>query len=272
MELWLNPGSGGSIAALRWRGIDIMRPAAPDASVLGMACFPLVPFSNRIARGRFVADGRVVRLAPNLPGTDQPHAIHGFGWQTPWQVAEQSAADAVLIHHYVAGEWPWTYRAMQRFELSADGLLLRLSIQNQGRSPMPAGLGVHPYFPRAGASIDLPVTGRWDSTSDCLPTRWQSIAKQPDWLGAAPLDHVFTGRSGPIIIAWPECHLTIIPAAELSFTVVYAPAGADFFCIEPVSHMTDAVNRADPPDVTGLRWLAPQEIWETHVHFVVRPA
>lgn len=272
MELWLEPDQGGSIAGMRWRGNDIMRPAAPGASVLGMACFPLLPFSNRIAGGHFVAGGMSVRLAPNLPGIDQPHAIHGFGWQALWQVAEQSASEAVLAHHYAPGAWPWTYRATQRFALSDDGLLLRLAIQNQASSPMPAGLGLHPYFPRAGASVDLRVAGRWDSDGDCLPTRWQSLADEPDWLGAAPLDHVFTGRSGPIMIAWPEWHLTISPATELSFTVVYAPAGADFFCVEPVSHMTDAVNRAEPTDVTGLRWLAPDEIWETQVRFAVSAA
>lgn len=272
IELWLNPDQGGSIAVFRWRGIDIMRPAPPGASVLGMASFPLLPFSNRIADGRFVADGLNVRLAPNLPGIDQPHAIHGFGWQAPWHVAEQSKAHAVLTHRYAPGEWPWPYEATQRFQLTDNGLLLKLAIQNLGSSPMPAGLGFHPYFPRAGASLDLPVNGRWDADHACLPTRWHGLAAQPDWLGGPPLDHVFTGRSGPIMIAWPQCRLTINPAEELNFTVVYAPADADFFCVEPVSHMTDAINRTEPHTVTGLHWLAPDAIWETHVRFAVTAA
>lgn len=271
-ELWLNPEQGGSIAAFRWRGRDIMRPAVPGAPVLDMASFPLLPFSNRIAEGRFVADGQNVRLSPNFPGIDQQHAIHGFGWQAQWHVAEQSNAHVVLAHHYADGEWPWPYAAAQRFHLTDDGLLLELSIHNQGSSPMPTGLGLHPYFPREGAKLDLPVAGRWDGDGDCLPTRWHALAAQPDWLGGPPIDHVFTGRGGPIRIAWPECRLTILPADDLGFTVVYAPADSDFFCIEPVSHMTDAVNRTESHSVTGLRWLAPDAIWETHVHFAVAAA
>ena len=45
----------------------------------------------------------------------------------------------------------------------------------------------------------------------------------------------------------------------------YTPENAGFFCVEPVSHMTDAVNR-DGPD-TGLHWLAPGETLSAHVVF-----
>ena len=30
--------------------------------------------------------------------------------------------------------------------------------------------------------------------------------------------------------------------------IVYTPPGEDFFCVEPVSHMTDAINRMDGDD------------------------
>ena len=41
------------------------------------------------------------------------------------------------------------------------------------------------------------------------------------------------------------------------FVVVYAPAGRDFVAVEPVTHMTDAFNRAARGDTgTGTRILA----------------
>ena len=49
--LALEPERGGSIARFGWRGQDLMRPTC-GPSVLDVACFPLVPFSNRIAHGR----------------------------------------------------------------------------------------------------------------------------------------------------------------------------------------------------------------------------
>jgi aldose 1-epimerase len=80
---------------------------------------------------------------------------------------------------------------------------------------------------------------------------------------------VFTGRSGAIRMRWPTHILTMMPADDLAFTVVYVPPGEDYFCVEPVSHMTDAINRPEERSVTGMRWLAPGERWETHIAFTL---
>jgi len=64
--LGLVPGMGGAIVAYRWPNgdevIDWMRPAGPLAlenrDEGHLACFPLVPYSNRIRDGRFSFGGR----------------------------------------------------------------------------------------------------------------------------------------------------------------------------------------------------------------------
>ena len=272
VELILTPSCGGGIAAFRWRGIDIMRPAVAGAGVLGLSNFPLVPFSNRIAQGRFAAGGRAVQLSPNLPGGNHGHALHGFGWQSAWTVAAAGIGHARLVHVYRGGEWPWAYRAEQLFQPTHSGFVHRLTLRNYGDSPMPAGLGLHPYFPRTDAVLDLAIAGRWDTDAACLPTQWQAVAMQPDWFGGAAIDNVFTGRTGPVHIRYPGHMVTIHPADDLSFTVVYVPPGQDYFCVEPVSHLTDSVNRSEDAAATGLRWLAPGETWETGVRFAVAPA
>jgi aldose 1-epimerase len=268
----LVPECGGGVAAFRWRGVDVMRPAVPGQGVLGLSSFPLIPFSNRIAQGRFRADGRAVTLPPNLPGADQPHAIHGFGWQSVWDVAGATASSARLVHRHAGGDWPWPYTAEQHFRVGPSQLEQTLSLRNDGDSVMPAGLGVHPYFPRADARLNLTVDGRWDTDATCLPTQWCALERQPDWFGGDAIDHVFTGRQGSIRIDWPTHMLTIDAADDLRFMVVYVPPGADYFCVEPVSHMTDAVNRAEDTATTGLRWLAPGETWTTRLGFTVAPA
>lgn len=248
----------------------MLRPAVSGAGVLGLSSFPLVPFSNRIAHGRFRAGDDAVSLPPNLPGVDQPHAIHGFGWQAAWDLAAVSDGAARLVHHYPGGAWPWAYVAEQEFALAPGGLVHRLALTNAGDTPMPAGLGIHPYFPRANAALDLAVTGRWDMDATCVPTRWAALGHPPDWFGGAAIDDVFTGRAGAITLRWPTHIVAMTPADDLAFTVVYIPRGADYFCVEPVSHMTNAINRAEPPAVTGLRWLAPGERWATHIRFAMR--
>jgi len=67
MRLTLAPHVGGSIRELTWRGEHVLRPASAGATddPFEMACFPMVPFANRIARGCFDFDGQTVCLAPN---------------------------------------------------------------------------------------------------------------------------------------------------------------------------------------------------------------
>lgn len=261
-RLSLDPSCGGSIARFAWRDQPLMRPSC-GPSVLDSGCFPLVPFSNRIAHGRFTAHGQPRQIAPNFPGSDHPHPLHGFGWLAAWDVIAAERDSAELEHCQPAGEWPWSYRARQRFRLDPDGLSLQLSLVNLGTDAMPAGLGFHPYFPCDPDTLYLGLhKGEWHNDADCLPQSLDEAATPQDWWQGHPVatrqvDTVYTGRNGPLRILWPNrrLRLDIIPCAELPFTVVYTPAGAAFFCVEPVSHMTDAINRPEPG--SGLRWLAP---------------
>lgn len=252
-----------------------MRPAS-SPSILDAASFALVPFSNRIARGRFLANGKEVVLAPNFPGMDHPHPLHGYGWLSNWQVIAQDPASALLEHVYPGGEWPWAYRARQSFRLGDGGLALTLSLTNMGTSPMPAGLGFHPYFPRTQTTIYRGLhRGEWTNDDDCLPLTLSQKPLPFDWWeGSAvrtrAVDTVYTGREGPLMINWPErdMELMIEPSPNLDFTVVYTPKDADFFCVEPVSHMTNAVNHEGLG--TGLEWLEPEETFTVGLNMAIR--
>ena len=260
--LSLAPACGGSITAFAWRGKALMRPAA-GASALNASCFPLVPFSNRIAHGRFAWGGRAIEVAPNFPDCNHPHPIHGFGWLAPWEVREAQPSFAILSHNYPGGDWPWLYRAGQQILLAPDGLTMKLSLTNIGGEPMPAGLGFHPFFPRTAMTRyrGLPA-GEWQNEGDCLPIALDRRKAARDWWGGAPVgsctvDTVYAQRDGPLTIAWADrgVSLEIAPSANLPFTVVYTPENADWFCVEPVSHMTNAVNA--PMAGSGLVTLEP---------------
>jgi aldose 1-epimerase len=76
------------------------------------------------------------------------------------------------------------------------------------------------------------------------------------------LDNVFTGFSGSATVFWPEwkAKANISTSSNCEFMVVYSPAGEDFFCFEPVSHCTDALNMSEQGEEnTGVLSLAPQK-------------
>jgi len=245
------PGRGGSILALTWREQQVLREAA-GADVLDVGCFPLVPWSNRIAGGRFDWNGRAITLSPNFPTVDPRNPLHGFGWLSEWTVTE-AVADLLRMEHVCpGGEWPWAYRAELVYALGDAGLTSRLALTNLAAEPMPAGLGFHPYFPRSAETCYLGLhRGEWESGTDGLPIRLDERERAIDWwngkaVGARAVDTVYTGRECALLLCWPDrgLALRIDCSDNLSCTSVYVPEGADWFCVEPVSHITDAVNRA----------------------------
>lgn len=262
-ELGLSPKSGGTVTHFRHQGNDLMRAARGNAPI-DAAAFPLVPFSGRIAHGKFEWLGRHVELRANFP--PEPHTIHGHGWQSDWDVEEAGIDRAVLGYSHPAGNWPWAYRAAQRFQLGPSGLDLMLSLTNMSNEPMPAGIGWHPYFSSAGAQIVADTTKIWDTGADGVPTgcrvpSGKEQLRRPQRVEDLALDTPFEKTGGPVTLHWParRISLRILASDSLKFLVVYTPPGAGYFCVEPVSHVPNMVNLAFPPNETGLVALAPGE-------------
>ncbi len=272
--LTLAPAVGGAVARY-WTERDgvtweWLRPTAPSAIRDGHAhrtgAFPLVPFSNRIRGGRFTFEGRAVRLPLNR--AREPHSIHGHGWQARWRVLDAQPSEARLEYRHAPSDWPWAYRATQRFALTSTGLTVALALTNESEAPMPAGLGWHPYFSRAaGTRLTAEVREVWLTDRETMPTE-----RVPPSAGADPsrgidvdttrLDHCFVGWSRRAFIEWPERGARLVMTAEppLDYLVIFTPRGRRFFCAEPVSHVTDAVNLAAAGySAPGLRVLAPGE-------------
>jgi aldose 1-epimerase len=270
--LTIAPEIGGSLRSFTWRGEPLLRTAT-GPSVLDAACFPLVPFSNRIAHGRFEWEGQQVQLSPNFPGFDHPHPLHGFGWTSAWEVLRSDGSSAELEHRYPGGEWPWPYVARQSVRLTPEGLVLSLSVTNLGDSAMPAGLGFHPYFPRHERTVlAVQHKGEWQNDPDCLPQALIERDAPCDWWQGKPVatrmvDTVYTDRAGPITIAWQDRQmgLTIECSPALAHTAIFVPAGADWFCVEPVSHPTNALNLGQASG--GMHVLQPGDTYSAQVRF-----
>ncbi len=268
-QIVLSPARGGGILSFSWRNIEIFRPYTTGDKPIDLASFPLVPFCNRIANRRLRINGED-RLLPAPPkGIETPHAIHGLGWTSAWAVKELSAEAAKLALLHDGMQWPWSFAAEQTISLTDSGYVHRLALTNTDDTPMPIGLGLHPYFPRAGAKLKVGANGFWENGPDQLPTRHVTTEGEPDWFGGEAFDNLFTGSRNPIEIDWPRHRLRIHTSANLPFTHVYTPPGADFFCVEPVSHIPDAVNSPHSGAATGRRMLASGECMAIECRFEV---
>jgi aldose 1-epimerase len=280
LELELCPPVGGCITALRHRGRDLLRPAPEhflaQRDPRAAASFPLVPFSNRVADARFAFQGAVYQLDRNfLP---EPHAIHGEGWQHAWTLREASARSAVLEFAHRTASTPLDYHARQTFALAEDSLTVTLEVANTGAGPMPAGLGLHPYFPRSeGVTLRARLDHVWRADARKLPQERVALPAAWDFARAPRLDplamdNCFGGWDGSAVIAWPEHELCLSITADPLFghLVIYIPPGQDHFCVEPVSHANDGFNLAARGVAdTGVRVLQPGETLCGSLRFTV---
>ena len=105
------------------------------------------------------------------------------------------------------------------------------------------------------------------------PDHWNLSAGADVDVDGLLCDNQFEPWNRRARIVWPEENMSVALAASegLERLVVYAPKGEDFFCVEPVSHMTGAFNRAaDGEANTGMRLLAPGESWCVSMNFTPR--
>src|SRR5215510_8051477 len=281
-HLTLAPSLGGTIArywqAVRGGVFEWFRPALLSSlgsiNAEAMSLFPLVPYSGLIRQGSFVFDSRRIVLPLNwLPAQ---HTIHGHGWQAPWHLVETDGSQARVEYYHAADAWPWKYRAQQAYRLDGNRLRIEMTVTNEGDSPMPAGLGPHPYFVRTPrAKITAQVEKVWLADSENLPS--ELVAPEPLYdlrTGLVPsqqaIDHVFTGWDRKAVIEWPEWQARLIMTAEapLDFLVVYTPPDQDYFCVEPVTHSADSFNAlAAGRTDTGTKVLAPGETLKVAAEF-----
>lgn len=238
-DVLIAPELGGAVLALRHRGRDILRPAISADAVAEdpreAACYPCAPWFGRLYDGLKVA-GRHYDLAPTHPLCDADYPLHGEAWVNPWLVVERHPDRLSCIFEYApkpAG-FPFAFTARQDFSVRHDAFRISLTLVNQASAPMPAGLGLHPFFIRnADTRLDFeqPLDWRAPLSAPAEPPLFAQGGALPE----RPVDHSATGWRGNVAITSNDISIHMQSTAAIAH--LYAPTGETFFCIEPVTHL-----------------------------------
>lgn len=252
-ECSICPDVGGSIVSWSIGGQDMLRRADDFAIASGdpfqFASFPLVPFSNRIAGGKFEWKGEKIEIDPNF--APEPHAIHGVGWKMAWEISEQSETHCALsICHNADSRWHWPFSAKQTVTLSDNMLEVALEAVNLCDEPTPLAFGHHPYFDQRNAYLAFEAAQVFMSGTEGLPTHSDTPSGEFDFtkgerVEGNDIDHCYSGWPGEARIIWQGRPLGLVITSNMSAAVVYIPKGGDAFCFEPVPHINNALNRPD---------------------------
>jgi aldose 1-epimerase len=266
------PETGGAVRQLIWKGLPVLA-ADPDRTdpVLGMGCFAMVPFANRIRHGRLPGPGGR-QLEIKAAGVADPvHPIHGVGWLRTWTVDEVDEAEGrvrLFLDHAGDVYWPWAFQAWLGWSLTEAAFCATLVVSMEevpsGQPSMPASIGLHPWFPMQNSRFTAPGTRLWAGDADSICSQPVEHAGFDDAAASSlDLDHCLTGWDGEARIALqghrfllfattPEGAASRRPAA----LHVYAPSGGTRFCLEPMSARSGAFDAEDPVG-QGVAMLAP---------------
>lgn len=252
-EALILPEQGAALAALRWRGRDLLVPTPEGARHPGAyGAFWMLPWANRLDGGRIAGHAMPInRMAENT-------AIHGLARDLPWEVTS-SAPDQVVLQQRLTFA-PFDYTARLAISLDADALAMQMTLRHEGQAPVPYGMGWHPWFNRcANTKLQVNATQRASHDARGLPQSFTPCAGiAPDEAGLIGLDNFFAGWDGAARLSAPGCTMTLAAMGDFAAGVqIYAPAAQPVICIEPVSHMPDAANRAALAAIAPMRVLAP---------------
>jgi aldose 1-epimerase len=266
-RLRVAPALGGRITALELDAgtgaTAILFPFPEDAHCLlpwpKGGIYPLAPYANRIRNG--VLQGRRLRPHPDVA----PDTLHGPVHRDVWATTSITTnAMALALDRAADDEWPWRIKVDLAINLVSPARAeIAIGMRNADVSPMPAGLGLHPYFlHESTAAIGLQAPTSWPRTPD-------GFAADPV-LNAPPLDgpllpgDITLYRSdwdGVATVALPGGRRVAVSllSGPLRHIILHRPAACPYVCLEPVSHVVDAFNR--PPDSSdnGARMLDPGE-------------
>jgi len=177
--------------------------------------------------------------------------LHGLGWLVHWNVVEQSAQHCrIQLVHRTNAAWPSPSREPA---FQADGRRPRDRAHlDETMAPIPMPLwarpaSVHSIEPQGTASS----AGRRRVAHDeqLLPTTHAQLPPQWDLGPVSKLDGAFMDtasmpegrRHGALAGRQPARDRQ---SDNMGFLVVYNEPEENFVCIEPVSHMTDAITFA----------------------------
>jgi aldose 1-epimerase len=193
---------GGGVRTYAAGGRELLDGYAADAMCVSGRGQLLLPWPNRVRRGRYEWDGRAHQLGLSEP--EHGNAIHGLVRWTRWRVAEQGPDRAVLEHvlHPQPG-YPFALELSVEYVLGDGGLSVRTTATNVGAEACPYGGGAHPYLRAGTPTVDAAVLrapGRTMLVSDDagIPVGTQAVDgtafdfREPRAIGPTVLDNAFT--------------------------------------------------------------------------------
>ncbi|MCU1601136.1 MAG: aldose 1-epimerase family protein [Frankiales bacterium] len=144
---------GGGIRAFTVGDVEVLDGYAEGAMCDGGRGQTLLPWPNRVDRGRWTWQGDEHQLPLTEPSAG--NAIHGLTRWSNWELVELAPAQVHLrFRLHPQPGWPFPLRCDLRYSLTAHELTVRTALENLGTEAAPVAAGAHPYLSAGGGLVD----------------------------------------------------------------------------------------------------------------------
>jgi galactose mutarotase-like enzyme len=241
----------------RRRGV---RAYAEQGKTMGIPL--LYPWANRLARFGYRAAGKDVTLSEDdsrIPRDDAGLPIHGvLPALLRWELEDAGASDSLAaVLRWRSDEllelFPFVHEVRVGATVGRADLRITTTVTAAADGPVPVSFGYHPYTRVPAGSRDdwlvtLGATDRLVLDDRSIPTGERApIDRERFRLDGTSLDDAFDApsKSAAFEATAGDVRLTVTFLAGYSYAQVFAPAGQDFICFEPMTAPTNALNSGE---------------------------
>lgn len=254
----------------------------------------LHPWGNRLESETYRVEGKEVDLQPVAPLVARdPNGlpIHGLGaGRKEWTVTEVAAGmtcarlTAMLnvdANSPIFPGFPFPHRLQHVITLAGATTGACLSIETKltatGKPSVPIVFGWHPYFHLPGVKreewiVDLPIRRHYRLSAQNLPTREREpVVAEKGRLGDRIYDDLFddlvasNGNQSTFTLEGGNRKLAVCFEFGYPYAIVWAPAGRNLICFEPMTAATNALASGWPE----LNSVAPGESYVARFSILV---
>ena len=221
----------------------------------------LYPWANRLSRRSYrVGDTAVSLQRLNVHVDPNGLPIHGTMTARPeWEMVGLNAGRMRARFDFGArpdllASFPFPHVLEISVAVEDARLEVTTTVVADGDTAVPVSFGWHPYWrvpgPRREWRLELPALQHLDLDRRGIPTGSSRSSKaEAVALAAREFDDLFTavGPQRSVTLQGHGAQLRVDLDAGYPFLQVYAPSGATFCCVEPMTAPTNALVTGDHP-------------------------